>query len=160
MPGLLTNGLPTVQGTAVAGATYFAMNGYEKLPVDTELASGQSPQTVAATAMQIAALSAALAANAGTESSNAVTMNVIAGTITSASQTTAAGSTYTVTLTNSVVTATSVVQAAVYSKTNTTPGLEIKSITPAAGSVVIVVLNNGAAALNGTIVIPFQVSAS
>ena len=79
MPGLLTNGLPTVQPTAVTGATYYAINGYEKLPVDTELASGAAPQTVGATAFQIAALSAAIAANAVTESANAATLNTMAG---------------------------------------------------------------------------------
>ena len=160
MAGFLTNNVVTVVPSATAGALYSAVTGYERAPFDTTLASGAVPQTVAPTAFQVAALSAALAANAVTESSNAATLNTLAGTITSASQTTAAGSTYTVTLTNSTVTTTSNVQVAVYSKTNTTPGLVVKSVTPAAGSVVIVILNNGTAALNGTLTIPFQVSAS
>lgn len=160
MPGFLSNNVTQVLPSGTSGAIYSAMTGYERVPMDTELASGAVPQTVAPTAFQIAALSAAMAANAVTESANAATLNTLAGTITSAAQTTAAGSTYTVTLTNSAVTATSNVQAAVYSKTNTTPGLTIQSITPAAGSVVIVVKNGGSAAVNGTLVIPFAVSGS
>ena len=160
MAGYIAVNVPLVQAAGTAGAQYYAMTGLELMLADTGIASSASPQTVAPTVFQVAALAAALAANAVTESSNAATLNTLAGTITSASQTTAAGSTYTVTLTNSTVTATSNVRAAVYSKTNTTPGLVVQSITPASGSVVIVVKNTGTAALNGTIVIPFQVAAS
>ena len=159
MGGFLTNNVVTVVPSATAGALYSAVTGYERAPFDTELASGAIPQTVAMTTFQVAALAAAAGANTATATSGAATLNTIMGTVTTESLTTAAAAVYTLTLTNSVVTATSNVQAAVYSKSNTTPGVVVQSIVPAAGSVVIKVLNNGTAALNGTLSVVFQVSA-
>lgn len=158
MAGLSTNGLPAVVTVATTGGQYFGVTGYETVAADTARAAGGVPQSVAPTLFQIAALAAGIAANAGTESSNAVTLNTVAGTITTASLSTAAAGTYVITLTNSTVAATSNVQAAVYDKTNTTPGVLIQSIVPAAGSVVITLKNNGSAALNGTCVVAFWVA--
>lgn len=159
MAGISTNGLPLAVPFGTAGGQYFAATGYETVAADTAKSSGGVPQSVALTAFQIAALAAGLAANAATESANAATLNTLSGTITTSSLTTAAGGTYVITLTNSTVTATSNVQAAIYDKTNTTPGVLIQSIVPAAGSVVITLKNNGSAALNGTCVVAFQVAA-
>ena len=160
MAGTYTNQLPVVQPSAVTGANYFNVNGYERLPLDTEGAAGVQPQTVAATAFQVAAIAAAAAAQTASATAGAATKNTNLGVITSESISTAAGSNYTLTLTNSVVTATSAVQAAAYLGTSTAGGpLQVVSVTPASGSVVIVVKNAGTAALNGTIVIPYQVLA-
>jgi len=153
MAGSSTNGLSTI-GPA---ATYQALNGYERHTVDTQLANGASPQTVATTVFQGAALGAALTKNTATATSGAATLSNSLGMITSESLSTAAGASYTLTLTNTLVTAARVVQAAAYLASSTQGQLAVTSITPAAGSVVIVVKNVGTAALNGTIVIPFQV---
>ena len=93
-----------------------------------------------------------------TAAAGAATLNKMAGTITSEALTTAAGADYTLTLTNSVVAATSIVLATVDNGTNTTVGIAINRVTPAAGSVVILVRNTHAAsALNGTVKINFFV---
>lgn len=159
MPGLSANGLPLAVAFGTSGGQYFAATGYELVAADTAKASGGVPQSVALTTFQIAAIAAGLAANAATEAANAATLSTLSGTITTSSLSTAAAGTYVITLTNTLVTAASVVQAAVYDKTNTTPGVLIQSIVPAAGSVVITLKNNGSAALNGTCVVAFQVSA-
>jgi hypothetical protein len=158
MPGLLTNGLPTVS----PGAVYSQLLGYEKVPFDTELASGANPQTVAPTAFQVAALYAAIAAtvNAVTASSGAATLNKAICNVTSETLTTAAGGTYTLTLTNSLVTAASNVQVAAYLKTGTGGPMQVTSVTPGAGSVVIVLTNTGAAALAGTCALSILVQVS
>lgn len=161
MAGLYTNQMPVVQPSAVTGSQYFNVNGYERLPLDTETAAGVAPQSVAATAFQAAAIAAAASTNTASATAGAATKNTNLGVISSEGISTAAGATYTLTLTNSLVTATSNVQAAAYLGTSTSGGpLQVVSITPASGSVVIVVKNAGTAALSGgTIVIPFQVLA-
>lgn len=86
----------------------------------------------------------------------AATCNAYAGTITSEALTTAAGADYVLTLTNDKITASSTVLAAVEHGTNTTEGLLVGRITPAAGSVVIRVRNaHASSALNGTIKVKF-----
>lgn len=86
----------------------------------------------------------------------AATLNKQSGTITSESITTAAGASYTLTLTNSVVTAASRVFASADNGTNSQGELTVARITPAAGSVVILVKNvHASQALNGTIKINF-----
>lgn len=93
-----------------------------------------------------------------TATAGAATLNKNAGAITSESITTAAGSDYTLTLTNSTIAATSLVMVSVRAGTNTTVGLDVHEVTPAAGSCTIKVRNNHASdALNGTIVISFIV---
>lgn len=94
-----------------------------------------------------------------TATAGAATLNTQRGTITSESLTTAAGADYTLTLTNSKVTTTSKVLPTVDNGSNTTEGLSVQRVTPAAGSVVILVRNTHAAnALNGTIKIGFLVT--
>lgn len=160
MAGVLTNGLPLLDGGS-AVSNYPQVLGYETLPMDTGLASGQVPQTVAVRAFHIAALYAALAAtvNAVTASSGAATLSKVCGIVTTETLTTAAGATYTLTLTNTLVKATSNVLAVAYLGTGVGSELQVTSITPAAGSVVIVVTVVGTVALSGTAVmkIPFMV---
>lgn len=86
----------------------------------------------------------------------AATLNKNSGVITSEALTTAAGASYTLTLTNSVIAATDQVFASVQYGTATTGSPAVVTVTPGAGSVVIVVQNISAAtALNGTIKIAF-----
>jgi hypothetical protein len=94
-----------------------------------------------------------------TASSGAATLNDEAGIVTTESLTTAQNAIYTLTLTNDKIEADSVVLVTVGNGTNTqgTPMLGI--VTPAAGSVVIKVINKHASAeaLNGTLKISFVV---
>lgn len=93
-----------------------------------------------------------------TASAGAATANGVIGTVTSEAITTAAAADYVLTLTNSLIDATSVVLATVSNGTNTTVGLAVNSIVPAAGSVVIRVRNTHASsALNGTIKVSYVV---
>lgn len=91
-----------------------------------------------------------------TASSGAATLNKSAGVITSESLSTAAGSSYTLTLTDSAVAAADQVMASVALGTSTQGTPQIVSVTPAAGSVVIVVKNiHATQAFNGTILVAF-----
>lgn len=91
-----------------------------------------------------------------TATSGAATLNKIAGVVTSESLTTAAGATYTLTVTDSAIAATDIVFASVALGTATTGMPAVTTVTPAAGSLVIIVQNIAAsAALNGTIKIAF-----
>lgn len=95
-----------------------------------------------------------------TATAGAATLDKQTGTVTSEALTTAAGANYTLTLTNARVTAASVVFASVANGTNTTVEPIVTRVTPAAGSVVIIVRNvHASAALNGTIKISFAVIA-
>lgn len=103
-----------------------------------------------------------LAIDSGTKTAaataGAATLSKSSGVITSEALTTAAGVVYTLTLTNTVIAATDQVFVSVGNGTNTTVGPALVSVTPAAGSVVIVIRNTHAsAALNGTIKVAFAV---
>lgn len=97
--------------------------------------------------------------NTATASSGAATLNAAgSGIVTSESISTAAGSNYTLTLTNNMIEAGDVVLASVRLGSSTNGEPMVESVTPAAGSVVIIVRNNhGSAAFNGTIKIGFLV---
>lgn len=93
-----------------------------------------------------------------TATAGAATLAKSAGVITSESLTTAAGAIYTLTLTNSTIAAADQVFASVALGTATEGRPTITTVTPAAGSVVIVVQNiHASQALNGTIKIAFAV---
>lgn len=93
-----------------------------------------------------------------TATTGAATLNKHAGKITSESLSTAAGASYTLTITDSRIAAADIVFASVAYGTSTTGTPCITRITPAAGSVVIIVQNvHASAALNGTIVVSFFV---
>jgi len=88
----------------------------------------------------------------------AATLNAQAGIVTTAALATAAGGTYTLTLTNSDIAAASNVMVTVGYGTCTTGDAIVQSVTPAAGSCVIVIKNVSAvAAFNGTLLIQFLV---
>lgn len=91
-----------------------------------------------------------------TATAGAATLAKVAGKITSEALSTAAAATYTLTLTNTEIEATDLVFASVAYGTASAGTPAITRVTPAAGSVVIVVQNvHASAALNGTIVISF-----
>lgn len=97
-------------------------------------------------------------AGAATASSGAATLNEPSGIITSEALTTAAGNAYTLTLTNSTITPSSMVFVSVGNGSNTQGQPTIETVTPASGSVVIIVRNrHSSQALNGTIKISFLV---
>lgn len=97
-------------------------------------------------------------AGTATASGGAATLAAFNGTVTSEALTTAAAADYVLTLTNSKILAASRVFASVDNGTNTTEGMSVQRITPAAGSVVIRVRNTHATvAWNGTIKINFYV---
>ena len=93
---------------------------------------------------------------AATAVAGAATLNQSAGVITSESLVTAFGADYVLTLTNSQIAAADLVFVSVNNGTNSTEGLAVNRVTPAAGSVAIRIRNtNVATALNGTIKISF-----
>ena len=86
----------------------------------------------------------------------AATLNNLSGVVTSEPLTTAAGATYTVTIADSTVLPTDIVTASTALGTATSGLPEVATVTPGAGTLVIVVRNaTGAPALNGTITIAF-----
>lgn len=95
----------------------------------------------------------------GTATAGAATVNALSGKVTSETLTTAQNAIYTLTLTNNQIAAADIVLATVSNGTNTQGSPVVTRIQPAAGSVVILVANlhASAQALNGTIVVSFQV---
>ena len=151
MPGIATNGLSQLANP---------FTGAELLAVDTQLASGISPQTAYVTLEQLKDfMFGNTAKGTGTSVAGAVTLNAGRGQITSEALTTAAGAVWTLTITNSRIAAADIVLASCrIGGTNTTVGPIVVTTTPAAGSVVINVRNTHASsALNGTIVVDFVV---
>lgn len=103
-------------------------------------------------------------ANSATASGGAVTLNAAGinnttcGTITTEALTTAAGSDYTLTFTNNFVASNDIIFASLLNGTNTGGAPNVRSITPATGSVVFKVRNGQSvldSALNGTLKINF-----
>jgi len=94
----------------------------------------------------------------GTEAANAVTINAQSGVITTSSLTTAGAANYVITLTNSAIASTSVLLVSLMGGTNSaTFNISVK-IVAGSGSAVITIYNNTAAtALNGTLILGFEV---
>lgn len=119
------------------------------------IATGESGSfgAIAASLRDLAGAHGTASATAG-----AATLHKPQGKVTSEAITTAAGADYVLTLTNSEIAAGDLVLASVANGTNTTEGLAINRVQPAAGSVIVRVRNtHAAAALNGTIVVSFRV---
>lgn len=165
MAGNTTNGLPQVGPLTQNGVVQTPPNGLypqigsrAEVAVDTEKSGGSPPQSVAAFAFGMIAQAGELVANAATSTAGAATLNTFGGLVTTEALTTAAGASYSFVLTNSLITATSTAPiVAIYSKSNTIAGMVPISVTVAAGSATIVFQNQGAAALNGTMLIAFHV---
>jgi hypothetical protein len=95
-----------------------------------------------------------LSCGTATGTSNASTLANKCGTITTESATTAAGATFTETITNTVVAATDVCFASVATSGTGTPA--VTRVTPASGSLVIILQNvHASAAFNATLAISF-----
>lgn len=91
-----------------------------------------------------------------TATAGAATLNSPTGIITSESLTTAGLAAYTLTLTNSYIGAASNVMVTVFNGTNTQGTIVVGKVTPASGSVAILIQNvHASQALNGTIKISF-----
>lgn len=151
---LNTDGLPIIVPSNITGQ--------EKAPFDTYAAAGATPQTGALTIGQICFLATAGQPTAVTAASGAVTVTTTKSTITTDKLTLTAGQTYTLTITDSSATATSRFYPTLRNGTNTTqvPLSELQSaayivsVTPASGSVVVVIGNvNATTALNGTVIL-------
>ena len=93
----------------------------------------------------------------GTAAAGAVTVTKYAAQITSEALTQAQNATYTLTITDTLISATDLVMCSLTNGTNTQGTPMIVRVTPAAGSLVILVKNmhDAAQALNGTIIINF-----
>lgn len=164
MAGWLTNNMgevgPAIQNTETISPVvgYSNLGAGDLVPVDTDLESGQSPQTVAATVFQLAAKAMGLIHNTGTSTAAAVTMNVTSGSILTEALTTAAGASYAFTLTNSLLTtATDAPQVQVGFKSCTAGIPRVASVVNGSGTSVITITNDGTAAFNGTILMGFHV---
>ena len=119
--------------------------------IDSMTIGGTTPAAVTGSTLRVDTGTKTASATAG-----AATLNKSAGVITSEALTTAAGATYTLTLTDSAIAAADQVLASVQLGTATTGTPVVTTVTPAAGSVVIVVQNiHASAAVNGTIKISF-----
>lgn len=178
MPGWLSNGAPTVgpifvngvqqtvapmnfNGAIVSGGpapVYTMLSAGALFTGDTEQGGGVQPQSVAATAFQIAAHAASLAVNTGTSTAGAATLNTKSGRVVTEALTTAPGASYSFVLTNSLFTVNSPApQVHVTDGTNTGGTLQLTSITLGAGTATITLTNVGTSALNGTLVLAFHV---
>lgn len=178
MPGWLTSGVQTVGAITVNGVVqtigginfnagftpggaappYTQLGAGALISADTEVNAGVQPQTVAATAFQIAAHAVGLMANTATSTAGAATLSTKSGRVTTEALTTAPGATYTFTLTNTLITAAGPVpQVELIDGTNTGGAVQLTSIANGAGSSVFVFTNVGATAFNGTMQLAFHV---
>ncbi len=168
MPGVYTNGLPEISAPLQNGAAVTAPNGVytnmsstSRLPLDTNIAAGAGPESVAVGPVAIAAFALAMLSNQQTSTVHAATSNTVSGSIITEALTTAAGADYTFTLTNSLIlTTTGAPFVQIRSGTNSAAvNFVLKSITNGSGSCVIVWTNMGTAAANGTMLIAFHIAA-
>lgn len=107
---------------------------------------------------QLGQLSLGKGTKTAAATAGAATLNQPSGVITSEALTTAAAATYTLTLTNSKIVATDIVLVSLGNGTNAAGAPVITTVTPAAGSVVVVVKNvHASAALNGTLTFSYSV---
>ena len=109
--------------------------------------------------MHVGALKTGTGTLTAAATTGAATLNKPGGKITTEALTTAQNAIYTLTLTNSEIAAADRVYASVANGTNTQGTPMVGRITPAAGSVVILIINKHASAeaLNGTLVVSFDV---
>ena len=92
-----------------------------------------------------------------TATAGAATLNKSAGVVTTEAISTAAAGVYTLTLTNNTIAAADQVFVSVNNGTNSAGSPQVQSVTPAAGSVVVVIRNaHLSAAFNGTLKVSFM----
>lgn len=95
----------------------------------------------------------------GTSGTTTVVINAQVGVATYTGQTTASTATITLTVTNSVVAATSAILATLSNVGTNDAELTVQQVKPASGSFTVIAKNNGAASLNGNIILTFWVIA-
>lgn len=161
--GWLTNGLQQVQApvqntTTLSPVPLTLMTSGVLFAGDTEVAAGAQPQTVAASAFDIAAIAAGMINNTATSTVHTATLNTTSGMMVTEALTTAAGADYTFQLVNSLIvsSATAIPRLQARNGTNTAGVMRLKSIVNAAGTSTVVITNVGTAALNGTILLAFH----
>lgn len=100
-----------------------------------------------------------LSVGTATATAGAATLNAHTGKVTTEALTTAQNANYTLTITNSQIAAADIVLVSIANGTNTQGTPVLLRVTPAAGSVAIVIRNahDIAQALNGTLVVSYQV---
>lgn len=108
---------------------------------------------LALNAAGIATLEPAVDSQAGA----AVTINANVGVGTFTGLTTAAGSSQVFTITNSICTATSAIMCTLANKGANDAQMTVQRVIPGAGSFTVTAKNNGAAALNGDVIITFWI---
>lgn len=109
------------------------------------------------TAGNVSVANAQVAAAAGPGATVAVANSARVGSITFSGYTQAAAATLVVTLTNSFISTTSAILATATNVGANDAQMNVSRIKPAAGSAEITIVNNGAAALNGDMVLSFWV---
>lgn len=154
----------TFQGYPVAGAPPFTstipLTGIEQIPADTGLTQGLNPATELITTSQLGMYSVgstlAYSTVVGSVTAMTVTQNVRAGDLQTQAMTLANAATATITVTNSFAKLGGMVLVQISNGTNTTAGTQLQTVTMAAGSFVITLVNNsGSAALNGNLRIKY-----
>lgn len=161
VPALTNNGVAQTGGVQ---PTYAQLSSLAEISADTEASGGMQPTTVAAMAAQIAMIAVAMVKNQQTSTVHAATSNTFSGSVVTEALTTAAGANYVFTLTNSLIAAVSTAATFaniifdVRSGTNTVGGLTPVSSVAGAGSTVLTFVNNGTAALNGTMILSWHLA--
>ncbi len=150
---------PPSFGNGVLDVTYLN----QVIAAVNNLTGNGTPQAITGTTITSTTLDAAnggvqvdTGTKTATATAGAATLNKLSGVVTSESLTTAAGATYTLTVTDSRIVAAQQVYASVSLGSATTGMPVVTTVTPGAGSLVIVVQNiHASAALNGTIKLAF-----
>jgi|GEM_PF-3059565 len=147
-------------GNEPMGVTYAKINdNFDELYAADSSNTNWSGATVTATGLiSGGSLQLDTGTKTATATAGAATLNKDSGKITTEALTTAAGATYALTLTDSSIAAADMVFASVAFGTATAGMPIVTSVAPAAGSVVITILNGHAsAAFDGTLKISFLV---
>lgn len=122
------------------------------------IVGGTTPAAATVTALIATTAKVDTGTKTASATAGAATLNKGAGRITSEALTTAGLADYTLTLTNSAIAAADQVMVNVGNGTNTQGDAVVGTVTPAAGSVVVVIRNAHATqALNGTLIVNFVV---
>lgn len=159
--------MPTLAAILIAGAafaantTFFTSIGDVVIPIspttiDGMVIGGTTPAAGSFTTLASTTSKVDTGTKTAAATSGAATLNKNAGVITSEALTTAAGATYTLTLTDTTIAAADQVFASAALGTATTGMPAVTTVTPGAGSLVVIVQNiHASAALNGTIKVAF-----
>lgn len=127
------------------------------LPTDINYVFGNLPIVGNGNAFEFQSDPSSGSGTTATAVAGAATINVTAGIITTEALTTAAAAVYTLTLSDQQIKAGSNLLVTVSNGTNTGGVAVLQGVTPSSGSAIITVINNGATAFNGTLLIQFSI---